>query len=492
MKDNMKQNVSKLPKKSRKMSHAILIMAHKDYPQLRHLVEYFSHDCYVFIHIDRKGDITKEQTDELKKMGNVTRVYKRYAVHWGGTSILKCELFLIKCAMEESDADYIHIISGEDYPIKPLETFLNTFDNAKDVSFLSYVHLPHPKWQNNSYKRFEHFYPFDLYHDRNKSKQKAEQWVNFQKKWHIHRTIPHYFEHLYGGSQWFSITREAAQVVIKYTRRHPAFYRRMRFTFAPEESYIQTVLLNLMPVEKVLNDNLRFIRWKNENGNAPANLGTEHFHLLAASKSLFARKFSYPLCRQLVEKIDTYLLPKTPCDICETGVWIYKGFAQYPFYDRVENTIYEYIKLTGIETVIDVGCGCGHYVAALRRLGIDACGYDANPYTEELSKQLLPWGDEPCHTYDFSNELEGYDTFDLAICLDVLPYIPITKRKQFISNLIKLSKKAILISCGDNKEYDFQELTQSLTENHYTLNKFAYEYIKEQTKNRQEYFLFEL
>ncbi len=42
MKDNMKQKSSKCPKISRTNSHAILIMAHKDYPQLRHLVEYFS------------------------------------------------------------------------------------------------------------------------------------------------------------------------------------------------------------------------------------------------------------------------------------------------------------------------------------------------------------------------------------------------------------------------------------------------------------------
>ena len=78
------------------MKHAILIMAHKNFTQLRHLVEYFSRDCYVFIHIDKKGEITPSQANELMGMANVTNVYRKYAVHWGGFSILKCEMFLLK------------------------------------------------------------------------------------------------------------------------------------------------------------------------------------------------------------------------------------------------------------------------------------------------------------------------------------------------------------------------------------------------------------
>lgn len=147
---------------------------------------------------------------------------------------------------------------------------------------------------------------------------------------------------------------------------------------------------------------------------------------------------------------------------------------------------------TKAKTVLDVGCGCGHYVAALRRLGIDAAGCDANPNTEELSKQLLPWGDEPCHTFDFTNDLVEPDTFDLVTCINVLPYIPKVKRRRFVSNLIKLSKKAILISYEKFDESDINELHQKLAENNYTENEFASKYFKEQSKNRQEYFLFEL
>lgn len=36
------------------MKHAILILAHKNVPQLCRLVKYFDRDCEVFIHIDKK------------------------------------------------------------------------------------------------------------------------------------------------------------------------------------------------------------------------------------------------------------------------------------------------------------------------------------------------------------------------------------------------------------------------------------------------------
>jgi len=109
-----------------------------------------------------------------------------------------------------------------------------------------------------------------------------------------------------------------------------------------------------------------------------------------------------------------------------------------------------------------------------------------------LSKQLLPWGDEPCHAFDLTSELEKYDTFDLVICLNVLPYIVKEKRRRFISNLIKLASKAILISFEEYSESDIQELSQMLMENNYSENKFASKHFKEKTKNKQEYLLFEL
>lgn len=59
------------------MQHAIMIMAHKNMEQLCHLVEYFTHDCYVFIHLDRKFKVSKEEKERLEAFPQVVKVYQK-------------------------------------------------------------------------------------------------------------------------------------------------------------------------------------------------------------------------------------------------------------------------------------------------------------------------------------------------------------------------------------------------------------------------------
>ena len=47
------------------MKHAILILAHKNIGQLCRLVEYFKHDCDVFIHIDKKQTIKPADKEKI-------------------------------------------------------------------------------------------------------------------------------------------------------------------------------------------------------------------------------------------------------------------------------------------------------------------------------------------------------------------------------------------------------------------------------------------
>lgn len=475
------------------MKHAILILAHKDISQLRHLVSYFSKDCYVFIHIDQKSAISYDEQESLKKdFAQVISVYRKYSVHWGGFSILKAELFLLKEAINHSDADYFHLISGQDYPIKPLHDFLDYFNHAEGKSFVSYVHLPNPKWQRATYDRLLYYYPFEFVNNREKGREKSEKWVNWQKKCHVKRNIPMPFDHLFGGSQWFSISRKATETLLKYTRRHPDFYWRMLFTFAPEEVYIQTVLVNLLSMENIINNNFRFIRWKYENGNIPANLGIEHFHLLAESKGFFARKMEIPLSQILMEKIDDYLLTKQECKVDKSGVWHYRGFSKYNYDDRLLTCLYKYIRALHLEEVIDVGCGCGFYVAALRRLKIKAMGYDANPYTKELSSLLLPQGDIPCDVFDFTCGMEDYDEFDLVICTEVIDHLPMNVLSQFLTNIVKLTKKALLLSwCRDFSQRNKLKALLFLEGKGFHVNVFASAYFNNCMRDIHDYYILE-
>lgn len=433
------------------MKHAILIMAHKNYSFLHHLIEYFECDCYVFVHIDKKSDITKEQMACLREMPQVAGVYRKYSVHWGGFSILKCELFLLRKAHEACDAEYFHLISGQDYPIKPIDSFLDFFESNNGIDYIVHVHLPNQMFDHNTFERFQFIHLFDFFADRDKARTYSRMIAKWQRKFHLKRRIPDYFDHLYGSSQWFSLRRSSIAVILEYTKRHSGFFNSLKYSFAAEECYISTLVINLLEGQDVNieNCNYRFVRWKYENGNYPANLSIEHFHFLVEDKAFFARKFEGENGSLLVNIIDNYLLCDTHIVYLPNGGWKYKGYRLYCFDQNLLNYLHHLCLRLKAKSIVDIGCGSGIYVAALRRLKIPIAGYDANPFTPELSALLLPANDIPCGIADITDDLGTNETFDLILCIDVLQFIPVHLLDKAIDNLVKLSSKHILIGFSD-------------------------------------------
>ena len=123
------------------MKHAILILAHKNIGQLCRLAGYFEKDCDVFIHIDKKQPVTREEEEKLRSYKQVKAVSREYDVNWGGTSVLESEMHLLRMAVQRSDADYFHLISGQDYPTRPLDYFLEFFDRNAGKEYIGYLHL---------------------------------------------------------------------------------------------------------------------------------------------------------------------------------------------------------------------------------------------------------------------------------------------------------------------------------------------------------------
>lgn len=290
------------------MKHSILILAHKDFTLLRRLIDYFSKECCVYVHIDKKANISEEELMSIESMPQVCAVYRHYSVHWGGFSVLESELFLLKNAYKGSSADYYHLISGQDYPIKPLDVFLNFFEREGGRDYIEFKPYPISHWSSSFFDRYKYYYLAD---DVNWQTRKGKVFMNdllkVQTKHGINRPPIQEFDVIYKGSQWMSLSQESVKEVLRYSEKHPSFLQRLKYTFAPEESYIHTILLN-GPNENVQNNNLRYIRWYSENGNNPSNLGLEHFGDIQKSDAFFARKMERPYCIPLLAAIDTHIL----------------------------------------------------------------------------------------------------------------------------------------------------------------------------------------
>lgn len=435
------------------MKHAILILAHKEFSLLCRIINYFAYNCDVFLHIDKKSSITSEEMDTLHSYPNVKMITRKFSVHWGGFSMLKCELYMLRQALEKSDASYFHLISGQDYPIRPLDDLLSFFNSCGKKNYIYFHHLPYVWWEGCTFHRFQYYYPYDWVQGRTEKGQKfINSFLKRQVKWNIKRSIPDQFAHLYGGSQWFSITRKAVVALLDYTNECPAFYRRMKYTYAPEETYVSTILVNLLPKEEIVCDDLRFVRWKYENGSFPANLSMEHFALFFLRKDLFVRKIATPNSDTLLAVIDEYLLKNVYIDKGATGVWKVKSFLPYTFNHSLGNAILNLYYMLDVETVLDAGCGAGLYVCFWRANGMAVAGCDGNPYTTELSSLLL--SSTPCEVADLTDDLEVEDKepFDMVICMDVLCDIPTVNLAKVIFNLVRLCGKYLLITLPKNKQ----------------------------------------
>ena len=431
------------------MKHAILILAHKDFIQLRHLIEYFVRDCYVYVHIDKKSLVTADEIQMIKSMPQVRVVYQRYKLHWGGFSILKTEVFMLQEALKDGDFDSIHLISGQDYPIKPLNEFLDFFEKHQGQDFIRYSNLPNSHWDGYTFLRFKYYYPYDYINDsRENIQKKVSKTVLWQKRLGIHRRIPDHFDRLYGSTQWFSLTKSTVETILRYTRKHPALYRRSRWTFAPEEFYFATLVANLIPKVRIVPTDLRFIRWKKENGNYPANLCMSHFVRLAERNPFFfARKIEAEKGGDaLVRAIDRYLLTENKLEILDNGGWQTDSLRLYDCSAVMAENLSRLCHSLDIKSVLDIGCGPGYYVANLRSRGLAVTGYDANPHTEELSSLFLPSNDEKCGVADITEDVDVDEPFDMTICVQLLSCIPHQTLQKAIANIAKITDRYILIS----------------------------------------------
>ena len=433
------------------MKQAIILLIHKDVKQAERLVNYFQGKCDIFIHVDRESDITDSDIKKMKTMPGVIDVYHKYKIHWGGFSILKTVMFMLKRAIEYSDFSYVHLLSGQDYPVKPLSLFLDKFDNDNE-DHIACSHMPTPNADENTFRRFLFYFFLDWF------KPKTDDEIEYmwelsrkQEKWGIRRQIFRPFLHLYFGSCWFSLTKKSIIALLDYTKRKPTFYRKMRFTFAPEEIYINTVLINIdYPEKRLSNSNFRYIKWPKAGANHPIILKEENFEGLAKTDAFFARKVDREESSALLELVDKYLISEETPKFHTNGVREQRGLLNYPFDFGLSSAIIKLCRLLDIKTAIDLGCGPGFYVSAMQKAGIVTYGYDGNPYVTEQSQCIMPQENILCRQINIHEPITIDYPAELALFLNVGEYIPREFENAVLDNLCKIARKYLIVSWQGN------------------------------------------
>ncbi|QQL49550.1 beta-1,6-N-acetylglucosaminyltransferase [Mucilaginibacter ginkgonis] len=279
------------------MKIAHLILAHRDLAQVARLVKQIAHPgSFVVIHIDKKCDM--QGFLELEKQPDVYLMKNRIDVNWGGYSIVEATINGLRAIVElRREFDFVNLISGQDYPIKPIAEFNALLEENKGKCFFNYC-LPGEPWLEEAQQKIN---TYNLTDWKLKGKYALQKLLNIALP---KRTAPAGYT-VIGFSAWFTIDAEATRYILKCCDDKLPITGFFKYSWGSDEMFFQTLIYNSPLKDKMVNHNYRYIDWSEKNPR-PKTLTMADAPALKASDAFFARKFDQDA--EVLDYIDQNLL----------------------------------------------------------------------------------------------------------------------------------------------------------------------------------------
>lgn len=287
------------------MKQAFLIIAHTDYYVLRTLISILDNtDCDIYLLVDKKSPICKD----LHTIHTNLYFIRRIDIRWGHISQVKAEMRLFEAALKNGPYLYYHLLSGVDLPIKPIEQILSFFEQNQGKEFVGFV--PDGTWEETKVTKF-HF--LIKYYKMSGQMGKQVARLRYHTEKLVNRYIKRTEYQFKKGTNWVSITNDFCRFLVG--KKHWIF-RRFRYTFCADESFLQTVLWNSPYKENIFSLKNEFVASQREivweqGGSHPHIWGSSPNDIayLRKSAKMFARKFcsKYP---QIIQEVASWQGPR--------------------------------------------------------------------------------------------------------------------------------------------------------------------------------------
>ena len=279
------------------MKLAHLILAHRDPELLERLVRTLQHEnADIFIQLDKKANIGDFKY--IENIGNTRFISNRVNVGWCCYSTIDAtlkgfeEILLLKNVYS-----HINLMSGQDYPLKPVELIQEHFFANPDTTFMHTASIADNEWDDGKARFTKYsFGDFNI-----PGKYQLQAFVNAILP---PRRLPNGLKP-YGRSQWLTITPVCAQYVIDYLKNNPRVKRYFETVWAVDEVFFQTILVNSPYKDTLVNYNLRYIEL--DAGKRPINYTMADADKLTQTEALFARKFDKAVSTEVLDYIDSII-----------------------------------------------------------------------------------------------------------------------------------------------------------------------------------------
>jgi hypothetical protein len=283
------------------MRLAHLLLIHADPEQARRLVNKLHHaDADVYIHLDARAEMADFKN--LDEIDNVFFIHNRISVFWGNYSMIEATLNGFKEILKpQKHYSHINLLSGQDYPLKSATEIQKFLFAHADKSYMRFFAIPQDWDEPVSRLQKYNFGDFNI-----PGKHQLQVLAN---RFLPARKMPANLQ-MYGRSQWFTITPAAAKFSIDYLEANPKIQRFFKLTWAADELIFQTILLNSPLRDSIVNDHLRYIRFK-RGDSRPHTLTIADVETLTGSGKFYARKFDPKVDVAVMDELDK-LTAETP------------------------------------------------------------------------------------------------------------------------------------------------------------------------------------
>jgi len=276
------------------MKIAYLFFAYKNPRLIQKSIELLAcDDCSFFIHIDGKIDINRFAN---VRGDNVHFTRKRVTVHWAEFTGVEAILLLISEALSSPVRfDYFVLMSGSEYPLRGGNYIRNFFTENQGREFItmSRIEAPGDPFVRLNTVRYPSNRPVLRFASRLLAKIGLAR-RDYRK--HLGNLEP------YSGITWWALSREACQFIVEFNRNDRVLKKFLQYTFAPEETYIHTILGNSRFKSKIRR-NLLFEDWSPRNQvkslraqwhSLPAMIDETHCDFFESNEKIFANDLQGP------------------------------------------------------------------------------------------------------------------------------------------------------------------------------------------------------
>lgn len=281
------------------MRHAIMILAHTNWNQLKTLLTTLDDPRNsIYVHVDKKAqDFDPAYFDGAVHAASLHFV-QRVDVAWGGSSQITGEKILLNEAVK-SHSDYYHLISGFDLPLHSMDYINDFFQQQAGKEFIMYSNFD-GDMPRRIRDRVELYHPLQNLVGRHCRDIERIGFI-LQRALHVNRLRGK--DIILGkGAQWFSITDDLAHFVIEQLAEQGKMYES---SFCADEMFLQTIVANSPFRNRVYHFKadddyaaiMRLIKWSD--GDIRTFTMADYEELMT-SPMLFARKFN--------EKVDSEII----------------------------------------------------------------------------------------------------------------------------------------------------------------------------------------